>query len=231
MAGLNVGMGSATFIGCRVATQLGCENNRRQVVYIPAYNKNGKDISACCKITAFVNELRGGANVHTFTAWGKLADACAKSMSPGKEFHCHARPESYDGRVFDGDGNVILKADGSKLTVRKTNFVITSIRFGADSEKLIAAEITAGRRPVGWNDNGPGSEAFRAMLKAEHAKTYDGTSKTYGHSRVLNTAGGAPLSTPLTGADPKLAAAVANILQGMQNNVAGAGTNLDGPAW
>lgn len=229
MGGLNVGMGNATFIGCRVATQLGCENNRRQVVYIPTYNKSGKDISACCKITAFVNELRGGSNVHSFTAWGKLADACAKSMGPGKEFHCTARPESYDARVFDADGNVILKADGSPLTVRKTNFVITEIRFGADSEKLIAAEIAAGRRPPNYNDNGPGSEAFRTMMKAEHAKTYDGVSETYGHARVLKAAGGAPVVAAQAGAtDAALTAKVTDILKSMS---AGVGDQSGNKVW
>lgn len=222
MAGLNVGLASANFIGCRVATQLGCEVNRRQVTYIPAYVKNGKNISPCAKITAFVNDLNGGSNVYTFTAWGKLADACAKSMSPGKEFHCEATPESYDARVWDTEGNVILKADGSPLTVRKINFVITRIRFGADSNKLITAEIAAGRRPTNWNDNGPGREAFVAMLKAEHAKGYDGVSGTYGHAKVIKAAGGAPVTaTAGTGTDPDLATQVAAVLKGMQANVAG----------
>ena len=69
----------------------------------------------------------------TFT----LADICAKSMSPGKEFNTLAELHVYDGRVFH-QGNPVTLADGTVLTTKKYSFTIVRLTFGEESNKLVA---------------------------------------------------------------------------------------------
>jgi hypothetical protein len=177
-----MGKGTAHFTGLRVG--------KNGVTYIPGYNKNGQTINACARISAFVNGKNERSDVFTFTAWGKLADIMAKSLSPGKEFHCDARPESYDGRVFDGNRNVMLKEDGTPLMTRKVSFRITGgVIFGAESNKQISDEIAAGKRPANWNvENHADQALWRQILAGRTALTYQG-GDTYGYATVHKTSG------------------------------------------
>lgn len=175
MAGTSIGMGKSHFTGLRVSFP---------PTYIPSYEKNGQTVSACLKVKAFCNRKNDRADVFDLTLWGKLADAGAKSLSVGKEFHVECRPESYDGRIWNEDNVVYTKKDGTPMTVRKVNFVVTDIVFGSESDKHIQAEIAAGKRPPNYNDGAQGSEAWRATLKARSAYVYDGTSEMYGWAKV-----------------------------------------------
>lgn len=175
MAGTSIGMGKSHLTGLRVSVP---------PTYIPAYEKNGQNISSCLKVKAFCNRKNDRSDVFDLTMWGKLADAGAKSLSVGKEIHVEARPESYDGRIWDEDNNVITKKDGTPLTVRRINFVVTDIVFGSESDKHIQAEIAAGRRPPNYNDGAQGSDAWRATLKARAAFVYDGSADMYGFAKV-----------------------------------------------
>ena len=121
------------FIGLRVAS----------TSYYPAHNKNGVNISqrlvinAFCNIASRANDGKGRSEVITLTAWGKLADSCAISMSPGKEFHCFAELHTYEGRVFDNNPP-LARQDGTLITTRKTSFTIVRLLFGMESAKTIA---------------------------------------------------------------------------------------------
>ena len=196
MAGTSLGKATVHFTGLRVG--------KNGVTYIPGYNKNGQTINACCRISAFVNSKNGKDNtrsdVFTLTAWGKLADIMAKSLSSGKEFHCDARPESYDGRVFDGNRNVVM-IDGQPLMTRRVSFKITGgVIFGAESEKQIADEIAKGKRPQNWNIEGHADQTlWRQILTSRTALAYDG-GKVYGHATVHNPGATNTLESQVAGA-------------------------------
>jgi hypothetical protein len=228
MAGLNRGLTQGMFIGCRVATQLGCDLNKRQVRYVPGYtNTSGKAVQAKCTVTAFVNDDRGNATTYDFVMWGKLADAAAKSLSPGKEFHCLVAPESYLGRVWDKTGNLVTNPDGTELKVRKTNYKITKMIFGADAQKFVDYEIQNRLRPVNWNDGGAGTEAWKTLLKAKHAYVYDGVSPEFGYAKVIspsksmNVGSPTPSGTEINTDNPALAAQIASILKQMNGGSEG----------
>ena len=160
MAGSARSLQTITFSGLRVAS----------TNYYPAHSKNGVNISQRCTINAFLNvasrDGEGRRDVVQLTAWGKLGDTCAKSMSPGKEFHCSAKLKTFEARVFHNDAPIIA-ADGTAITTRKTGFSITELLFGEESAKHIANEIQSGIRPIDWNQAGPaGYAAWREKRAA-----------------------------------------------------------------
>lgn len=240
MAGLNKGVvGSVPFTGARCSTALGCEVAKRRVTYYPAYvGPDGKTINAHCTVRAIVNvNNKKLPQNYTFVGWGKLADFMATRMSPGIEFSCSAKPESYLARVYDETRKPILRSNGQELLVERHSFVIErdTLRITAESQKVIDAEILSAERPPNWNDNGPGREAFLAMQKAKNA-VYDGISNTFGYAKVVKRAG-APVAAAAapSGQQPALAAQVAAVLQSMQGNMqtanAGAGSDPNNAPW
>jgi len=172
---------SSSFGGLRVAS-----NN-----YFPAHSKNGKNVSQRCTINAFMNiadrsnDGQGRNDVIQLTAWGKLGDTCAKSMSPGKEFNCNAKLKTYEARVFHND-QPITAPDGTLIMVRKVGFSITELTFGDESAKHIANEIQAGIRPPDWNMVGSaGYVAWRELLKRRNALVFDPTQPVFGYAKVI----------------------------------------------
>lgn len=171
----------STFSGLRVASSN----------YFPAHSKNGVNISQRCTINAFMNIAskanngEGRNDVISFTAWGKLADVCAKSMSPGKEFHCSAKLKTFDARVWYNQQPVTM-GDGTVLTTKKVGFSITELTFGDESAKHIANEIQSGIRPVDWNAAGaPGYAGWREKLKQRNALVFDPTQPVFGYAKVI----------------------------------------------
>jgi len=139
MAGSARGLQNSFFSGLRVAS----------TTYFPAHSKNGVNVSQRCTINAFLNIAsranngEGRNDVIQLTAWGKLGDVCAKSMSPGKEFHCGAKLKTYEARVFHND-QPITAPDGTLIMVRKVGFSITELmpntspmRFNPALDQLI----------------------------------------------------------------------------------------------
>lgn len=178
------------FAGLRVAS----------TTYYPAHSKNGKNVSARLVINAFkniassANDGEGRNEVIQLTAWGKLADICAKSMSPGKEFNSTCDLHVYDGRVFHNSQPVQM-ADGTVLTTKKQSYTIVRLTFGEESNKLIAHEMQAmlnGKpmRPAGWNQVGSADHAEWVLtLKARQAVQFDSNLPTFGYARVIIPAG------------------------------------------
>jgi single-stranded DNA-binding protein len=108
MAGSARSLQMSVFSGLRVASSN----------YFPAHSKNGVNVSQRCTINAFMNIAskanngEGRNDVINLTAWGKLGDVCAKSMSPGKEFHCSAKLKTFDARVWHNQQPVTM-GDGT----------------------------------------------------------------------------------------------------------------------
>jgi len=205
------------FAGLRVAS----------TTYYPAHSKNGKNISQRLVINAFkniassANDGEGRNEVIQLTAWGKLADICARSMSPGKEFNASCDLHVYDGRVFH-NGNPVQMSDGTVLTTKKQSFTIVRLTFGEESNKLIAHEIQAGIRPAGWNQIGSADHAaWVNTLKARQAVQFDPNLPTFGYAKVIIPQG------PGIGAyNPQLNAAPAGNLAGaVENAVVNAAAN------
>lgn len=173
------------FIGLRVAS----------TTYYPAHSKNGVNISQRLVINAFMNIAsranngQGRNEVITLTAWGKLADSCAISMSPGKEFHCFAELHTYDGRVFVNN-QPLVGNDGQPITTRKTSFTIVRLLFGMESAKTIAMEIQQGiRRPM-WDKEGtPDYEHWRQVLNMRKGLQFTPGAPMFGYAKVATIQG------------------------------------------
>ena len=228
MAGSNRGIARVNLFGCRVATSVkpGTTVLQRKVRFIPGgVNADGKKVDDCCRVDCFVNDRRG-SSIYTVVAWGKLATIFAHGMAPGKEFNCIGYLKSYDGKIWDEDGKLITRKDGSPLTVRKHEVKVIDFTWGSDSNNLIAAEIVSKARPANWNDGGEGAAKFLAERKEALAKPYDGTSDTYGYARVHKTNRTAALATGTaapTAATPAVTPEqVAAVLAAMNANVANA---------
>jgi len=223
MAGSARSMQNSDFFGLRVAS---CN-------YFPAHSKNGVNISARCTINAFMNiasRANGGEGQSTvvpLTAWGKLADVCAKSMSPGKECHCGADLKGYEARVFHNQQPVVL-ADGTTLTTNKLGFSITKLLFGEENAKHIANEIQSGIRPPDWNQAGSaGSNAWRETLQKRNALAFDPTQPVFGYAKVILPQGPgigayAPQAAPAAAfvATPGAGAVEAAVVNAAQNPAA-----------
>ncbi|MCK4526512.1 hypothetical protein KAW18_04005 [candidate division WOR-3 bacterium] len=223
-----IGIASAQFIGARIAGQ---------VTYIPAHVKNGKNINQRCIIPTYVNSNRGTNRDGTpgrsdqfrLVAWGKLADICAKSLPKGKALDCVCAPHSYEGRMYDAQGNMKVDNTGQPITVERIGFTIERLVFGEESQKEVDLEIQAGRRPVNWaNPQHPDYQLWLQILRDRQAVQYVG-GETFGFARVVIPSGpgialmtGQPLTAQGTAAagvtpaavDPtQLAQAVAEVLR------------------
>lgn len=188
-----IGIGAAQFIGARVAGRDGTPS----VTYIPAHNKNGKPINQRCIIPVYINSNRGTNRDGTpgrsdrfrLVAWGKLADICARSLPKGKALDCVCSPHSYEGRIYDAQGNMRVDNTGQPITVERIGFTIERIVFGEESQKEIDAEIQNGRRPFNWNvPNHPDYQSWLSICQQRQALQYTG-GEIFGFARVIIPSG------------------------------------------
>lgn len=203
-----IGLGTGSFMGARVAGIAGTP----PLTYIQAHVKNGKNINQRCIIPVYINSNKGTARDGTpgrsdrfrLVAWGKLADICAKSLSKGKALDCVYSPHSYEGRIYDAQGNMRVDNTGQPITVERVGFTIEKIVFGEDSQKEIDQEVQDGRRPVNWNvPNHPDSQLWTKMLQDRQSIQFQGGS-VFGFARVIVPSGpgivlttGQPIGTPI----------------------------------
>ena len=184
MSGSARSLQSCDFSGLRVAS----------TYYTPAYSKNGANVNSKLEINVFMNLPNKTDQIIRLTAWGKLADGCAKSMSKGKEFAAmDCQLNVYDKRVFmpslvqGQPGAPVLKADGSPLTYKAQSYTIGRLGYGMESDKHIAREIQENVRPLGWDVKGSVQEAqWKEILNARKAIQFDPNSPTgtFGYATI-----------------------------------------------
>ena len=188
-----IGLGTGSFMGARVAGLPGVP----PLTYIQAHVKNGKNINQRCIIPVYINSNKGTNRDGTpgrsdrfrLVAWGKLADICARSLSKGKALDCICSPHSYEGRIYDAQGNMRVDNTGQPITVERVGFTIEKIVFGEDSQKEIDLEVQEGRRPVSWNiPNHPDSALWSKMLQDRQNLQFVGGT-AFGFARVIVPSG------------------------------------------
>jgi hypothetical protein len=167
------------------------------LTYIQAHVKNGKNINSRCVIPIYINSNKGTNRDGTpgrsdrfrCVAWGKLADICARSLSKGKAFDCVYSPHSYEGRIYDAQGNMRVDNVGQPITVERVGFTIEKIVFGEESQKEIDLEVQEGRRPVSWNIvNHPDNALWSKMLQDRQNLQFTGGT-IFGFARVIVPSG------------------------------------------
>ena len=172
-------------------------------IYTPAHSKNGKNINAKLDIYAYKNTGRTNADgtkkdniAIPFTVWGKMADICARSMSEGKEFNCHARLDLYRGRTFypsavEGQpGEQVFDKTGQPLMSKKFSFGILNLTFGEESDNHIQMEIDNKFRPFDWNVKGSAGEAaWKQTLDLRKNAQYQPGMVQFGWAKVRQPAG------------------------------------------
>ena len=136
------------------------------VKYTPPYTKQGgKPVAAKASIPVMITNpdytdpvsgerVDGSTTIAFLTAWGKLADTCAKYLPVGKEFSCMCDVNSFQSRLIDDvSKQTVLNAAGQALMTVKHGFTIIpgTFRFGNDSAAQIQKEITEGKRSIGWD--------------------------------------------------------------------------------
>lgn len=173
------------FSGLRVAGEL---------QYIPGYIRpgDGKEIQARCIIPVYENTAKadgsGNSISHSFrlTAWGALADVCAKSLPRGKEFSAIASPRQYKGRVFYSNMQPVNDINGQPLMTNKVSFNIDDISFGADSHAFLEEEFKELRRGRQWDTPGTQDHANWLQRVAEiKALKYQPGMTRFGYAKVL----------------------------------------------
>lgn len=190
MAGSNRSMIKVTAVNLRTADV---------ATYYPAHSKNGKNVSQRIVIRAIgniankSNDGEGETIGLNITAWNKLADVLARSMSKGKEFSADLKMHTYKGRAYfkaDKASKAIpvqiqTAAGLVNVEVEKTSFEVKEILFGAESENVIADEIRDKLRPEGWNIAGSAAHtAWLAILKQRNSQQYTPGMKQFGYARV-----------------------------------------------
>lgn len=189
-----IGLGTGSFMGARVAGRDGS----LAMTYIPSHTKNGKSINQRCIIPIYINSNKGTNRDGTpgrsdrfrLVAWGKLADICAKSLTKGKALDCVYKPHSYEGRIYDANGNIRVDNTGQPITVERIGFTITEIIFGEDSQKEIDKEIAEGRRPINWNNSThPDHQSWITILQSKQAILYTPGMAAFGQARVVVASG------------------------------------------
>lgn len=207
-----IGLGTGSFMGARVAGIAGTP----PLTYVQAHVKNGKNVNQRCIIPIYINSNKGTNRDGTpgrsdrfrLVAWGKLADICARSLSKGKALDCVYSPHSYEGRIYDAQGNMRVDNVGQPITVERVGFTIEKIVFGEDSQKEIDLEVQEGRRPVSWNvPNHPDNALWSKMLQDRQNLQFTGGS-VFGFARVIIPSGpgitlttGQPIGTPIAQAN------------------------------
>ena len=153
-----------------------------KVTYTPAYTKPGTGVAVAQKVSIpcivnnppYVNDA--GKLVETekvmvfITAWGKMADTCAKYLAEGKEFSCDCNINSYQSKIIDpATKRVILNSAGQPCVTIKQGYTMipSSFVFGNDSANQIAKE----NRGDGWNGQLP-TETVEMHFRAGTLENY-----------------------------------------------------------
>jgi hypothetical protein len=166
-----------------------------QLSYVPPHiDAKGKEQNARVTIPVRANSHRGfdrngqpgRKDDFKLTAFGKLADTCCRSCSPGKALDVVVGMNSFMKKVFNPDGSLRLDQAGQVIETAANGYTIQQIVFGEESRKFITEEIQNGLRPADWDVPGsPGSQHWANLLQQKSAMVWDGNSPTFGFARVV----------------------------------------------
>lgn len=174
--GRAIGLKKSMFAGVRIAGKHD-PNSPQHMIWVPAHLKGGVFISQRASFSAYVNSNRGKkdasgkvqADLFNFTAWGKLADACARSCSVGRALDLECTPTSYLKPIVDAAGNPVMNRNGTQLQIPTVSFRIDNIVFAEEAAEVIATELAAGQRPAGWDDrNNQQAQVYWREICARH---------------------------------------------------------------
>lgn len=198
MSGSSIGFTEHVFANARIAGP---------ARYTPSYIRQGeqKPVSQRAEFNVYVNDSNDRRNRFQITAWGRLADAIARSGSSGKEITIRADATSYESRVtyYDTQGNmqlVVNPSNGQALTTTKVGFIVRQLVFGNESEKQIANEIASGARPQFWNVAGhPDAATWDQERKRRNSEQFQYGSTKFGFADVQQIPAGAQYAQPNNG--------------------------------
>ncbi len=172
-------------MGAYVATSSVAKEGSKKMMYYPAYqNAKGEDKSARLTIPVLVNirNQEKPSNMQ-ITAWGKMADVCAKALSPGREISFVVEPRQYDS-VYKIKGQVV-EINGQTLKLTGYSYNLKSINFGSESASFIANDIAKGIRGADWFKPGhPDADALAARRKVINGMAYEPGSAVFCYATV-----------------------------------------------
>ncbi|RLF86267.1 hypothetical protein DRN34_03645 [Thermococci archaeon] len=192
--GRAIGLKKAMFAGARIAGKHD-PTAPQHMIYVPAHMKDGQFISQRSSFSAYVNSNRGKkdatgkvlGDVFNFTAWGKLADATARSCSVGRALDLECTPTSFLKPIVDAAGNPVMNRAGTQLQIPTVSFRIDNIVFAEEAAEVIAREVQEARRPPGW-DNRSDQQAqtlWRQICAQNNAKVADFAAGTFVNARII----------------------------------------------
>ena len=215
--------------GARVATSATPKEGSKKMTYYPAFtNAKGKEVSARLTIPVLVNvrNQEQPSNMQ-LTAWGKMADICAKALSPGREISFIATPGQYQSQ-YKIKGQPVL-IEGKPLNITGYSYRLDRITFGAESAAFIKYEIDLGLRKENWFKPG-NADAVELDIRRKGINSLEYTPgiATFGYASVDGMANTTPAATatpavntpPATalpqGVNAEALAAALAIIQGQQ---------------
>jgi len=170
-----------TIFGGRVAT-----NDKTQMKYYPEYtNAKGVKVSNRLTVPILVNERNQETPFNMIvTVWGKLADICAKSLSPGREVNMVVEPRQYSSTYKQAGKNVLV--ENKPLTITNISYRVKDIKFGAESAAHIASEVSRGIRGVDWFKPGHiDNIALNTRRKEINSMVYIPGAVSFGYASVV----------------------------------------------
>ena len=172
-------------MGAYVATSSVAKEGSKKMMYYPAYkNAKGEDKNARITIPVLINirNQEKPSNMQ-ITAWGKMADVCAKALSPGREVSFVVEPRQYE-TVYKTKG-VPVEINGQTLKLTGYSYNVKSINFGSESASFIALDISKGIRKADWFKPGhPDADALKARRKEINSMVYTPGSAEFCYATV-----------------------------------------------
>ena len=223
--GRAIGLKKAFFAGARVAGKHD-PTAPQHMIYVPAHLKNGAFISQRASFSAYVNSNRGKkdstgkvlGDLFNFTAWGKLADAMSRSCSVGRAMDLLCTPTSFLKPIVDAAGNPVMNRSGTQLQIPTVSFRIDDPVFAEEAAEVIARDLAAGLRPVGWDDraNQQAQTVWRQICATNNAELPNFAAGTFKNARII-----IPQGVGIQLVDPETRAPIAVPMAAPAGTVAG----------
>jgi len=213
------GIVTMQIMGARIATSTEPKEGSKRMTYYPEYkNQKGEDVNTRLTIPILVNvKNQGQPSNMLITAWGKIADVCAKALSPGREINLVVEPKQYQTQ-YKQKGQVVL-IGGQPLNITGYSYTLQKFSLGTESANFIASEIARGIRGVDWFKPGSADQAaLEAHRKQINATVYTPGATSFGYAIVNASTPTIPPNTPTmpAGVTPEIMAAMMAFITGQQ---------------